>query len=136
MFNAEKVCYWGPSTPSSPDAIASSASGKGFGSDSSSDEGLPLCKATLCCLVSPDISGAEVSQDEGLVGACFSTGAVVHAADAGADPRRETQFDKQMNVVARSVVCVPLLESTTGKAFGVLHVINKKAAPGREEVSQ
>ena len=131
VFNAEKVSYWCPEASARNGSGVGGGSGGVGGGDFATGDLPP--RATLCCIVSPDITGVEVGLDEGLVGKCFSTGEVVYSRDAGSDPSRISRFDEQMNVVVKSVVCVPLLDVDSSNVFGVLHVINKKSSGSQEE---
>lgn len=58
IFEADKVSFWRP------------------GKDSKSGD------AILCCVISQDIVGVELKADEGLVGRCFTTKAIVYGANA------------------------------------------------------
>lgn len=65
---------------------------------------------------------------EGLAGICAATQRVVNVKDASRDPRWSPAFDNATGVQTRSVICVPMVDSSR-RLVGVVQVLNKMGAP-------
>lgn len=67
----------------------------------------------------------RIPSTAGLVGACLSSGEVLHIPDAYADDRFNQAVDRQTGFRTRNILCAPL-HSKEGAKLGVVQVLNKK----------
>lgn len=63
--------------------------------------------------------------DKGLAGTVATTGQTINIPDAHQDQRFNPDIDMQTGYRTRSMLCVPMYDSNTGKVTGVIQVINK-----------
>ncbi len=66
--------------------------------------------------------------DQGLAGACFTSGQVINIPDAYADLRFNREVDRKTGFRTRNILCVPI-KSRTGEGMGVMQVLNRKKGP-------
>ena len=71
---------------------------------------------------------AELRQplERGLSGHVVRTGRPLRLADARDDPRFDPSADRATGFVTRSVLCVPLLDTTDGSVLGAMQVLNRR----------
>jgi diguanylate cyclase (GGDEF)-like protein len=74
------------------------------------------------------IDGVRIRMDQGIAGWVARHREVVCTDDVGADPRHDPTLGRRTGLVARSMICVPLLHRDA--LLGVLQVINKLGAAG------
>jgi energy-coupling factor transporter ATP-binding protein EcfA2 len=81
---------------------------------------------TLC--VSQDLQAGETVRipiGSGIAGAAAASGRLVRVADAYEDPRFNRNVDVKTGFRTRSVLCLPLLDSS-GKVFAVTQLLNRR----------
>jgi energy-coupling factor transporter ATP-binding protein EcfA2 len=81
---------------------------------------------TLC--VSQDLAAGETVRipiGSGIAGAAAASGRLVRVADAYEDPRFNRNVDVKTGFRTRSVLCLPLLDSS-GKVFAVTQLLNRR----------
>ncbi len=83
--------------------------------------------------VLPEVDVLEQPLDRGLVGHVATTGEVVRIDDAASDPRFDPSADKRTGFVTRSVLAVPIRESTESPVRGVIQVLNHRGRSFDEE---
>ncbi len=66
----------------------------------------------------------RIPATSGLVGACMSTGEVLHIPDAYADARFNQEVDRKTGFRTRNILCAPL-RTKDGTKLGVVQVLNK-----------
>ncbi|MBF0320062.1 MAG: GAF domain-containing protein [Nitrospirae bacterium] len=74
----------------------------------------------------------RIPRGTGIAGAVFERGETINIPDAYADPRFNTDVDKQTGFITRSILCMPVINKE-GKAIGVTQVLNKKGGPFTHE---
>ena len=62
----------------------------------------------------------------GIAGDVAKTLRGANIADVYADPRFNADFDRQTGYRTRSILCLPMISSSTGKLIGVIQVLNKR----------
>lgn len=62
----------------------------------------------------------------GIAGDVAKTRKGANIADVYADPRFNADFDRQTGYRTRSILCLPMISSSTGKLIGVIQVLNKR----------
>ncbi|MCK4601850.1 MAG: GAF domain-containing protein, partial [Phycisphaerae bacterium] len=90
-----------------------------------------LYEAATNELVSRVVTGVEelrVPADRGVSGATVKSGETINVPDAYADPRFNSDIDKQTGFRTRNILSVPLRDYE-GSLVGVLQIINKQTGP-------
>ena len=88
---------------------------------------LDIEEGRLVALHADDADGVDLSINMrlGIAGMVALTNEPLLIADAQADPRFDSSFDRKTGYVTRQILCVPLLNSKN-EAMGVIQVINKR----------
>ena len=80
-------------------------------------------KNELWSIIAQGIEPIRVSNDKGLVGACFHTGNSLSIPNAYQDHRFNHSVDKKTGYKTKSILCAPIFSKD--KVIGVLQAINK-----------
>lgn len=78
----------------------------------------------LYCVRSPDAQGFSLPITSGIGGWVASNGVGANVSDVYADPRFDSSFDKITGNKTKSLLCLPIKDST-GKTVAVLQAVNK-----------
>ncbi|MBS2021881.1 MAG: PAS domain-containing protein, partial [Deltaproteobacteria bacterium] len=73
----------------------------------------------------------EVRPGQGIVGSAFVSGAVFKIDDAQHDPRNDRDLDRVIDVITRTILCVPLV-TKRGIHVGVFAALNRRGGPFTE----
>jgi adenylate cyclase len=71
----------------------------------------------------------------GIAGAAATTGRAVRVADAYADPRFNPEVDRTTNFRTRSVLCLPV-HDTSGNVFAVTQLLNRRDGQPFDEIDE
>lgn len=94
-----------------------------FGAERASLFMLDEEKGELWSQVATDI--IKLSSDEGIIGACVTSGQLINISDAYMDNRFNSKHDKQASFHTKSVLAMPI-KNEDGKVIGGIQMINKK----------
>ncbi|KAA3663707.1 MAG: GAF domain-containing protein [Chloroflexi bacterium] len=75
----------------------------------------------------PFIQGRRLSLGKGIISQVIQNNTPLIIADAAADSRHYTEFDRETGFTTKSLLCVPL--NTKGKAIGAITTVNKLTGP-------
>ena len=75
----------------------------------------------------------KLSSEEGIIGACVTSGELINIADAYQDNRFNSKHDKQASFHTKSVLAMPI-KNEEGKVIGGIQMINKKQKDGNKVI--
>jgi len=82
-----------------------------------------------------EINEIRVALGVGIAGTVAKTRALINIADAYADPRFDSTFDKQTGYRTRSILCLPLI-GNGDSLVGVIQVLNKRNRETFDEIDE